>query len=206
VKKKKILLKSPEAVPLIKRAQAGDNDAMATLIKDNGGVIGDIVRCFKGWAGPGLDLEDIEQWAVMGFMAGVNGCDTANGGRADYILTAARFSITNHLGQFGRLVKRPLEHSQKTRRPIEAVAGTLVFVPPKDRSDDREVIDRLMRRSRLTPRESEVLLSVYGLEGPEETCEEASRRLGISGNRTRNILDQAMSKVRRTATRLSMTA
>lgn len=61
---------------LIRRAQAGDQDAMTQLIEENNGLIWSITRRFFG---RGVESDDLYQLAGMGFVKAVQGFDCGFG-------------------------------------------------------------------------------------------------------------------------------
>ncbi|MGE4548417.1 MAG: sigma-70 family RNA polymerase sigma factor [Intestinibacillus sp.] len=61
---------------LIRRAQAGDQDAMAQLVEDNNGLIWSIARRFFG---RGVEPDDLYQLASLGFIKAVQGFDCTYG-------------------------------------------------------------------------------------------------------------------------------
>ena len=56
----------------IKRAQAGDKDAMANLVENNQGLIWSIVKRFTG---RGYELEDLYQIGMIGFIKSIRNFD-----------------------------------------------------------------------------------------------------------------------------------
>ncbi|MDD6986459.1 SigB/SigF/SigG family RNA polymerase sigma factor [Butyricicoccus porcorum] len=67
-----------EQLRLIRRAQAGEEDACETLIRENSGLIWSIVRRY---AGRGVDMEDLYQLGSLGFVKAVQGFDCEYGTR-----------------------------------------------------------------------------------------------------------------------------
>lgn len=66
----------PEA--LIARAQAGDEEAKASLVEENAGLIWAVARRYQG---RGTELDDLYQLGCLGFLKAVEGFDTAFGTR-----------------------------------------------------------------------------------------------------------------------------
>jgi len=195
MKYERILLSSPEALALIEKAKQHDTDAMARLIAGNTGIIRSIVRRFKGWTGAALDIKDLEQWGVMGFMSGVRRCDPRKPEMTDYICVCIRHSILSNLRDRGTLVRSPQSAGKISRLPIESIAEEMLYYPNTDHFDNRDMVETIIGRSKLVPLERETLLSAYGIGRDKETCLQLSRRLGLSAGRARNLLVKAKAKV-----------
>ena len=61
---------------LIARAQAGENDAMETLVEENSGLIWAVTRRFLG---RGTEADDLYQLGCLGFLKAVEGFDLSYG-------------------------------------------------------------------------------------------------------------------------------
>ena len=65
-----------DTLDLIRRSQAGDNDAREALITENSGLIWAVVRRFTG---RGTETDDLYQLGCLGFLKAVDGFDLAFG-------------------------------------------------------------------------------------------------------------------------------
>ena len=67
------MLGQEETLELIKKAQAGDEQAKETLVQENSPLIKSVIRWFKD---KGLEYEDLYQLGCMGFLKAINRFDT----------------------------------------------------------------------------------------------------------------------------------
>ncbi len=66
------MLGQDETLDLIKKAQAGDELAKETLVKENSPLIKSVIRWFKD---KGIDSEDLYQLGCLGFLKAINNFD-----------------------------------------------------------------------------------------------------------------------------------
>ena len=66
------MLGQEETLELIKKAQAGDEDAKATLVTENSPLIKSVIRWFKD---KGIENDDLYQLGCMGFLKAINNFD-----------------------------------------------------------------------------------------------------------------------------------
>ena len=67
------MLGQEETLELIKKAQAGDEQAKETLVQENSPLIKSVIRWFKD---KGVEYEDLYQLGCMGFLKAINRFDT----------------------------------------------------------------------------------------------------------------------------------
>ena len=67
------MLGQEETLELIKKAQAGDEQAKETLVQENSPLIKGVIRWFKD---KGVEYEDLYQLGCMGFLKSINRFDT----------------------------------------------------------------------------------------------------------------------------------
>ena len=80
----------------IKRAQTGDNDAMEQLIKDNNGLIWNIVKRFNG---RGYEIEDLYQIGCMGFIKAIKRFDV------NFEVQISTYAVPYILGEIKRYIR-----------------------------------------------------------------------------------------------------
>ena len=85
-----------EQLRLIRRAQAGEEEACETLIRENSGLIWSIVRRY---AGRGVDMEDLYQLGSLGFVKAVQGFD------CDYGTRFSTYAVPKISGEIRRFLR-----------------------------------------------------------------------------------------------------
>ena len=80
----------------IKKAQSGDKDAMAKLVKDNQGLVWNIARRFLG---RGYDKEDIYQIGCMGFIKAIRRFN------ADFEVQLSTYAVPYILGEIKKFLR-----------------------------------------------------------------------------------------------------
>ena len=117
---------SGSAEELIKKAQAGDGQAMEVLLEENAGLIWSMVRCFIG---RGVETEDLYQLGCVGFIKAVKGYDSSFGTRfSTYAVPKISGEIRRFLRDNGTIkVSRSLKERSVTvyaaRKKLEQQLG-----------------------------------------------------------------------------------
>lgn len=85
-----------ENLKLIAKAQAGDEEAMSTLLENNKGLIWNIVKRFNG---RGYEIEDIYQIGAMGFIKAIKRFDTS------FEVQVSTYAVPYILGEIKRFIR-----------------------------------------------------------------------------------------------------
>lgn len=80
----------------IKRAQAGDKDAMANLVENNQGLIWSIVKRFTG---RGYELDDLYQIGMIGFIKSIRNFDI------NFDVKLSTYAVPYILGEVKRFIR-----------------------------------------------------------------------------------------------------
>lgn len=102
---------------LIKRAQAGDDQAKEALVVENSGLIWSVARRFLG---RGVELDDLYQLGCLGFLKAVDGFDTSYGTQF------STYAVPKITGEIRRFLRD--DGAVKVSRGIKERAATIKAV------------------------------------------------------------------------------
>jgi len=137
---------------------------------------------------PGLLLADLVSEGNLTLMRAVDGFDVHRGGRFSTYATLALMK------NFARQVPMLLAGSGAvTGQSIEDMADH-AWARQTRQVQAREHVQHLL--GSLSDRERQVVRGYYGLDGEPATFQQVGRRLGLSGERVRQIEHQALAKLR----------
>lgn len=103
-----------EQTDLIRRSQAGEEEATRKLVEDNSGLIWSVVRRFLG---RGAEAEDLYQLGCVGFLKAVEGFDTAYGTQF------STYAVPKIAGEIRRFLRD--DGAVKVSRGIKEQASTI---------------------------------------------------------------------------------
>ena len=90
------MLGQEETLELIKKAQAGDEQAKETLVQENSPLIKSVIRWFKD---KGVEYEDLYQLGCMGFLKAINRFDTT------YNVKFSTYEVPMVVGEIKRFMR-----------------------------------------------------------------------------------------------------
>lgn len=144
------------------------------------------------------DPEAVEEVAMLTLVRAARRFDEAAGSWAAYASVSIERAVR---GEVGRQLRAPRETSLYVvgEDGDEQERRDLPHVDPvgSERLESRELRETL---SLLAPREREILVRHFGLDGPEETLEEIAARLGLSLARVGQLQRRALGTLRRALT------
>ncbi|MGH7540777.1 MAG: sigma-70 family RNA polymerase sigma factor [Gemmatimonadota bacterium] len=204
------LLAREEEAELARRSRGGDEAARCRLVSANLRFVVSVARRYRG---RGLSLADLVNEGNLGLLRAAERYDETRGVRfITYASWWVRQSILQAIARSAGPRDRvgPLERLSLDE-PIGGEAGaTLADLVADDRDDPPE---RRMRRralryavdaslTELPAREQLVLRLYFGLDGePPLPLSEVGRRLGVTRERTRQIKERALARLRSGARR-----
>ena len=103
-----------DILDLIRRSQAGDNDAREILIIKNSGLIWAVVRRFVG---RGVETDDLYQLGCLGFLKAVDGFDTTFGTQF------STYAVPKIAGEIRRFIRD--DGTVKVSRGVKERAATI---------------------------------------------------------------------------------
>lgn len=164
---------------LIRRAQAGDESALETLIEENAALVWAIVRRFLG---RGTDADDLYQLGCLGFLKAVEGFDLDYGTQfSTYAVPKISGEIRRFLRDDGAVkVSRSLKEQSLTIRSVRNRLTTALGREP--------TIQEISRQTGLTP--EEIALA----ETATAATESIQRETGEEGFSLENILTDTESE------------
>ncbi|MDO4174857.1 MAG: SigB/SigF/SigG family RNA polymerase sigma factor [Eubacteriales bacterium] len=185
-----------EQLELLRQAQAGDDIACETLIRENSPLVWSIVRRY---AGRGVDMEDLFQLGSMGLLKAIQGFDCAYGTRfSTYAVPKINGEIRRFLRDDGTVkVSRTIKSlairvnaareqlSMKTgREPTISELSELLDVSPEEIAACENALIPADSLQREIGNDGATLEHLLGDDGIEEkilesvTLQEAIQRLG----------------------------
>jgi RNA polymerase primary sigma factor len=216
------LLTAKEEVELAQRAEEGDEEAVQRLIRSNLRLV---VHVAKRYLNRGMPLMDLIQEGNFGLMRAVQKFDWRRGFRfSTYATWWIRQAITRSISDKARTIQElAVSMGMKVddlQRLLNALPEPMsLFRPVGEGGDeelegfveDRQAIspeqsasDRVMKADilnildTLLPREKEILMLRFGLngEGQPHTLDEVGRRVGLTRERVRQLEARALRKLR----------
>lgn len=103
-----------DVTDLIRKSQAGDEEAQELLIKENNGLIWAVVRRFMG---RGVETDDLYQLGCLGFLKAVEGFDT------EYGTQFSTYAVPKIAGEIRRFLRD--DGTVKVSRGIKERASTI---------------------------------------------------------------------------------
>jgi RNA polymerase primary sigma factor len=213
------LAREPE-LDLARHVRAGCPQATARLIQAN---LGFVVHVAKEYRNNGLPFEDLVSEGNLGLIQAARRFDGERGMRfITYAVWWIRKSILQALSSRAQLIRVSEYHRQKTRMlPESERAASLPttvsleagrrekgrtlghrLVDPSESPEktllDGEAVERVRQAlGRLKPQQQQVVTWRFGLgDEPTLTLREVGRKLGISGERARQVEQEALRRLR----------
>ena len=166
---------------LIERAQAGDRQAVETLVTENSGLIWSIARRFLG---RGTEADDLYQLGCLGFLKAVEGFDLSYGTQfSTYAVPKIAGEIRRFLRDDGAVkVSRGLKEQAATIKSVRSrLTGALGREP---------TIQEISRQTGFTPEE------IAMAETATAATESIQRQTGEDGFSLENVLTDTESEER----------
>lgn len=210
--------------PLVEAVCAGDARAEETMLRKHEGILHVVCRRFKSDKVP---YDDLMQEARLGFLHGLRKAEKGRGGNPiTYSIFWVRAFVGRYFENHSSDVRVPnhlhgkkrrqsadgmkLLHSVSMEQPLPGSDGERTyedtFRAPPTAPDDDEVIEaaryevlRLDMRKlvdRLPAREAAVIRNRFLADG-EPTLDEVGTKLGLSGERVRQIQNDALARLGR---------
>ena len=166
---------------LIRRRQAGDNEAADLLVAENAGLIWSVAKRFLG---RGADAEDLYQLGCLGFLKAVDGFDPEFGTQfSTYAVPKISGEIRRFLRDDGAIkVSRSLKERSATIRQVRARLSSALGREPSLRE--------LSEHTGYTPEE------IAAAEAAVMEVESIHRECGEEGFTLENILTDTESEER----------
>ncbi|MBQ6209523.1 MAG: sigma-70 family RNA polymerase sigma factor [Prevotella sp.] len=212
----KQLLSDQEEKDLANRIEAGDEEAIGTLVSAN---LRYVVTVAHQYANQGLPIDDLVSEGNVGMMKAAAKYGASKGKRfvafaAPYIREAMEKAIDQQTG-LRRVPKTEAAKVDKLRTRIMSMDESLPVgsqnnysllsilenpnVIPSDAQIERETLsDELLGvMNVLNERERQILKDYYGLTGEKLTMAEIAGKMNLKRERVRQVRDTALRKLRR---------
>lgn len=212
----KQLLSNQEEKDLANRIEAGDKEAIGTLVSAN---LRYVVTVAHQYANQGLPIDDLVSEGNVGMMKAAAKYGASKGKRfvafaAPYIREAMEKAIDQQTG-LRRVPKTEAAKVDKLRTRIMSMDESLPVgsqnnysllsilenpnVIPSDAQIERETLsDELLGvMNVLNERERQILKDYYGLTGEKLTMAEIAGKMNLKRERVRQVRDTALRKLRR---------
>lgn len=212
----KQLLSDQEEKDLANRIEAGDKEAIGTLVSAN---LRYVVTVAHQYANQGLPIDDLVSEGNVGMMKAAAKYGASKGKRfvafaAPYIREAMEKAIDQQTG-LRRVPKTEAAKVDKLRTRIMSMDESLPVgsqnnysllsilenpnVIPSDAQIERETLsDELLGvMNVLNERERQILKDYYGLTGEKLTMAEIAGKMNLKRERVRQVRDTALRKLRR---------
>lgn len=214
------LLTPAEELPLILRAQQGDEPAKLALLRSQERLIRALVRRQPAYM-PGMDEEDLLQYGVLGFLKAIDHYDPTRraAGAPDRplrLITMAKWWIRSEVGlavEQGMFAIRPPRGQRTQPHPvvslsdlIQGLGGESELVRREDVIPDPIQFEaRALSRQRLAdlfaempdPRWPALIVGRFGLDGREPLAYDVlGQRSGVSRDTARRLIGRASEWLR----------
>ena len=201
-------LAKDDANDLVARAAKGDKRAQDKLVEHN---LRFVITVAKKYQGMGLPLEDLISEGNIGLLMAARKFDPSRGVNfISYAVHWIQFYITRALSEKSRVVRMPCNHTQDNYCQVSGDAqigdenddfNLFAQMRNEDTADKGDELDAISHKlavllSRLSPRERDIICSLYGINGREQTMQEIAKRYKMTEERVRQIKWEVIDKLK----------